>query len=461
MNDAQRGDADPAPEAPAARTIAPTLPDADVAAPVTEPGAAPVTEPGAAPDTASDAAPTLAKPARPGMPPAKRRRVIAGAVIGGALLTVGAGAWLGPAFLIRRAAGRIGVELDFDGYELQGSSLRLTGARASLEGVRGMTARIDEVRVDLKGWAPKGFDAKGVAVSVEGSAAERAIEVSSWSSRHPEFYAIPGAARDVRVEWRGVKGAAPWLTATGGTLSSSGKGASVRAASASVGGVPVGTVGASWAVEATTLRLALGSDVAAEAPLVVEVKTAPKPVAEVTLRRVKLETLGAALGVAMPMPGASASGSASLRLEGMEGSFEVKLAGWVPPHPREIDRIVHGKETVIASRFQVSRDFARMTLSDTAVSAGSLKLKGNGTVDRVGDHAVAKIDLKGKIACADVARSAASSSWGDALGKIAGDVAEKAVEGSVAIGVHIEADSRNLAGAKVKNEVGVGCGLRL
>jgi hypothetical protein len=40
-------------------------------------------------------------------------------------------------------------------------------------------------------------------------------------------------------------------------------------------------------------------------------------------------------------------------------------------------------------------------------------------------------------------------------------MAEQALEGSVDVHVHIQADSRALRGAKVEHTVGVGCGIRI
>ena len=95
------------------------------------------------------------------------------------------------------------------------------------------------------------------------------------------------------------------------------------------------------------------------------------------------------------------------------------------------------------------------------MTAGALKLKGGGTIERRDAYAVSALDLKGSIACSDVARSAVASSWGDLAGQLAFGVARIAMDGSVGIKVHVEADTRDLKAAKLTHEVGIGCGLRV
>ena len=95
------------------------------------------------------------------------------------------------------------------------------------------------------------------------------------------------------------------------------------------------------------------------------------------------------------------------------------------------------------------------------MTAGALRLKGGGTIERRDAYALTALDFKGSLSCSDVARSAVASSWGDLAGLLAGDVARVAMEGSVGIKVHVEADTRDLQAAKLTHEVGIGCGLRI
>src|SRR5690606_28042914 len=96
-----------------------------------------------------------------------------------------------------------------------------------------------------------------------------------------------------------------------------------------------------------------------------------------------------------------------------------------------------------------------------AVKHGALELAGRGRVVRVGDHAEALIELDGQLACTAVAAAAARSRLGEGLGGLVAEAARRTLDGSVAVGVTIEADSRRLAEAEIARRVGLGCGLKL
>jgi hypothetical protein len=370
------------------------------------------------------------------------------------------------AYLKHRAAG-LGVDLDFDGFTIKDDVILLDGARARLDGVHGLVVEAESVRLGRKGSKVTSVDASKVKVDLEGSATDRVLELSEWSSEHTETYRLPGAAREVRVAWRAAEGDAPWLTADGGSLTSDGKSARFVARTAGVGGFPLGQVEAGFAVDTSGVSIELGKAAGAEAPIAARVVTsASPPRVDITLRPVRVESLGAALGMSLPAPRAVASGRATLTLgkkkgtEAITGSAELLLDGFTPPHPRELSGVISGKKTSLSAAIAVAADRSKVTLSDVAVRAGKLELKGNGTITRAKDHALASLELKGPIACADIARGVAKERLG-VLGELAGDAASGAVEGSVMVNVTVEADSRDLAAAKVKPKIGVGCGLKL
>ena len=401
----------------------------------------------------------------------RRRRVLAAAVsvaLLGALLA--AYRPLLGAFVRHRAAA-LGVALDFDRVSWGSGALEIRGARATLEGVRGVLVAADSVRVARAGLEITSVDAEGVGVAIDGSATDRVLELAAWSGEHADAYGLPGSARGVRVDWRAQEGATPWLSASGGALRSDGRSAHFQAAAASVGGVPVGQLGVAWTTDATGVSLELGKGAPGEgsapSPIAARVSTTPRPPrVEVTLRPVKLETLGASLGLALPAPGAVASGQLELVLgkrggaEAIEGSAQLLVDGWTPPHPKELNGIIAHRKTSIAARLHLAEDRSRITLSDVVVRAGKLELKGSGAITRAGDHAVARIEIAGPIACAELARSAAREDLGP-LGGLAGDLAGGALEGSVSVAVTIDADSRDLRAATVRPKIGVGCGLKL
>jgi hypothetical protein len=161
-----------------------------------------------------------------------------------------------------------------------------------------------------------------------------------------------------------------------------------------------------------------------------------------------------------------ASGRVALTLgkrggsEAIQGSADLLLDGWTPPHPRELSSVITGKRTTLASKIGVAANRSKVSLTDIVLRAGKFELKGAGAVTRAGDHATARLDLKGPIACADLVRSAAKDRFGF-LGELAGEAASGATTGSVVVNVAVEADSRDLRAAKIQPKVGIGCGLKL
>ncbi|MEO7328930.1 MAG: hypothetical protein ABI193_10150 [Minicystis sp.] len=478
---------EPAPEEPAIEPAPEEPAQGEAAAPLhTEVGDAPIEIAGEAPSpTALETAsiePTL--PMETGTPRVEvealrvekkpqsraRRRLLYVLV---PLLALGIGAALGfdplLRWLVDREARRFGITLEYQRISLRRSRVDLGGVRVQLAGVSGMRTEITTVSAQIEGLRLKAVEAEGVMIALEGSAADRLLELGSWSSDSAAFFQIPGSSTNVRITWIASPGEAAWLDLTRGSLSASVNGAVFHSPSAALLGVPVGAIGAAWAADGSTLSIGLGKETLAEAPIRVDLHPAAKPpTGDVTLKSIKLQDLGAPLGLSLPAPGAAIEGTATLTMGGgkkgsevIDGTLSMLLSGWVPPHPRELDAIVYGNRTTFSTAIHINEDRSKLTLSETTVTAGSFKLKGGGTVDRREDHAVAVLDLKGSLACADVVRSAALSNLGSFLGKMLGDVARPVVRGTVGVSVHLEADTRDLKGAKIKQDVGVGCGLRL
>ncbi len=395
-------------------------------------------------------------------------------VVAGLFAATGVGAYFGYEPLVRhlvqRETARLGFVVTYDAIEIHGFFLGavLHGVHVDLDGVRGLDADVDQVVVDLDGYRAQRLVTSGVRVTVAASAADLLLDLGAWINGHPDLYRVPGEGTGVALTWADAPGDAPWLTLNDSELSSNGTDATFRTKAATVGGFPVGAVGAAWANAASTITLGLGNEAIADALVRVELHPLDQPAtALLTLRPTKLESLGAPLGLSLPAPGAVAEGSVALSLGkkagqgAIDGSASFTLTGWVPPHPRELGGIVFGDRTTFAARLAIAEDHRKVTLTDAALTAGALKLKGGGTIERHDAYAVSALDLKGSLACADVARSAVASSWGDLAGQLAFGVARIAVDGGVGIKVHVEADTRDLRAAKLTHEVGVGCGLKL
>jgi hypothetical protein len=405
----------------------------------------------------------------------KRSRFGVGLGVFVGLLAAGAaGAYFGYEPLVRhlvqRETHRLGFLVTYDSIQIHGFFLGavLRGVHVDLDGVGGLHADVDEVVVDLDGSRAQRIVTAGARVTVERSAADLLLDLGAWINDHPDLYRIPGEATGVGITWADAPGDPAWLTASGGKLTTNGTDAAFHTPSTIVAGQPLGAAGAAWAAAAATITIGLGNEAIGDAPIRLELHPKEQPAtALLTLRPTKLESLGAPLGLALPAPGAVAEGSVALTLGNhtssgaITGSASFTLTGWVPPHPRELGGIVFGDRTTFTTRLSVAEDHRKITLSEALMTAGALKLKGGGTIERRDTYAVTALDFKGSLSCSDVARSAVASSWGDLAGLLAGDVARVAMDGSVGIKVHVEADSRDLKAAKLTHEVGVGCGLRI
>jgi hypothetical protein len=405
----------------------------------------------------------------------KRSRFGVGLGVFVGLLAAGAaGAYFGYEPLVRhlvqRETHRLGFLVTYDSIQIHGFFLGavLHGVHVDLDGVDGLHADVDEVVVDLDGSRAQRIVTTGARVRVERSAADLLLDLGAWINDHPDLYRIPGEATAVAITWADAPGDPAWLTLRDGTLSTNGTDAAFRTPSATVAGQPLGAAGAAWAAAAATITIGLGNEAIGDAPIRLELHPTEQPAtALLTLRPTRLESLGAPLGLALPAPGAVAEGSVALTLGNHTGSGAINgtasftLKGWVPPHPRELGGIVFGDRTSFATKLSIAEDHRTITLTEAVMTAGALKLKGGGTIDRRDAYALTALDFKGSLACSDVARSAVASSWGDLAGMLAGDVARIAMDGSVGIKVHVEADTRDLKAARLTHEVGVGCGLRV
>ena len=417
------------------------------------------------PPTDASAAPIKSKRSRSGVALAAFTALVAAGSVAGVL-----GYQPLLRHLVQRETQRLGFLVTYDSIEIHGFFLGavLRGVHVDLDGVRGFHADVDEVVVDLDGSKAQRIVTSGARVTVERSAADLLLDLGAWINGHPDLYRIPGEATAVAITWADAPQAPAWLTLRGGALSTNGTDATFRTPGATVSGQPLGAASAAWAAAAATITIGLGNEAIGDSPIRVELHPNEQPAtALLTLRPTKLESLGAPLGLALPAPGAVAEGTVALTLgthagKGViEGDAAFTLVGWVPPHPRELGGIIFGDRTTFATKLSIAEDHRKITLTEAVITAGVLKLKGSGTIERRDAYALSALDLRGSISCADVARSAVASSWGDLAGQLAFGVARIAVDGSVGIKVHVEADTRDLKAAKLTHEVGVGCGLRI
>lgn len=383
--------------------------------------------------------------------------------------TVVAGFFLAGPFMHERIveeAKKRGVDIEFNGANFWWWYASLDGVRFRLVGVPGLEGTAETIDVSLSNWDPSRIDATDVKVTVVGSVADLAVAIGEWTKNHPHAYDIPISAKNVSVTYRASPAELPWLVAEGGTMTHSAAGESFTATKATVSGIDVGSVGASWTSQAAAVTMGFGTPDFKSAPISLSVSyAATPPTATITLVPTDLARLAGPLGIPLPVSGVTASGRVDLVFrKGLEagpisGRLDVRLDGFVPPHPVELDGFLFGNTTTFTTGLEVSADRRFIDLKNSRVRAGAFDLTGSGRIERRDAYAVIGMNLAGYLPCAAVAQSAAAAHVGTFLAEIVGTAARHVVEGSVSVRVRISADSRNLGAAIVERTVGVGCGL--
>jgi len=378
--------------------------------------------------------------------------------------------WLAlPGYARRQAVERArqhGVVLELGSVELGWSEIAIVDFRFTLVGAPGISGKVGRMVVSLDGFEPTRFDVRGVELAIEGSATSLALAFGEWSKNYPRLYRYPVEVDRVDLLWRSERAADPWLRITGATIAPLGGGARFVAERAEVLGIDVGRVGASWRGDDTEVSIGFGTAALDAAPVKMTVRHALKqPEVDIVLKRTALQKLAGPLGVALPIQGVSASASARLRFaEGptrgaVDGKLEASFEGYAPPVPPQLRGFVFGTKTAVSTVVEVSADRRTTILRETKLKHGAMELDGEGTIVREDDHARISMRLEGQLSCKALTDAAARTQLGNELGGILGKFAARLVRGSVALELGIDADTRDLAAAKLSKKVGIGCGL--
>lgn len=334
-----------------------------------------------------------------------------------------------------------------------------------LEDVEGVKGRGKELTVELSFLSPEGLEGKEMEIELVGSAAVLAVGISEWTGKHPELVRIPTKAKDVSVSWRESAGGPEWLKLREGTIEPLKNGAKLSAERTSVFGLPIGRVGALWKGDEATAKLGFGRSDEDDASMLIEVeKLKSKPKATIELRPTPLSKLSGPLGMFLPIAGVKVSGDAVLQYKGkrkapIAGHVNAKLDGFTPPLPREAQGFKFGDATTLSTDVEISADRKKVSFTKLKVTNGAFGLAGEGSVTRGKTYAGVKLNLSGAISCQALAKAALAAGLGARLGPMAERLAAGGVSGSVTVKLVIEADTRNLLGAKIERKLGVGCGI--
>ena len=443
---------------------------------------------------ASPNAPEAPRDPRGGAPRPRRwlrRALVAvavlGAVVAAAILALPA---LVRAEIVRQARER-GVALEPGSIDLAIGAIRLKGARFTLVDAPGIEGALRAAVIRLDGIRPTRVEAEGMSLSMVGVGTAPAL--AAWASaRHAALGELPLVVRDARTGFRDRAG----VPEMGALLIASLETRPQRAGSAldvALRGVRVVAVGreiartdAALSLDAAGISIALGAaepsgGAGQRAPVRIALRKPPAPDVAVQLAPTPVDDLAAPLGITLHAPDVSVGGKLELRLPGAGGaggaraadardlsrgrgpveiSAAMDLAGYVPPHPRELDGILFGQTTKTRVKGRIEPGWTEVVLSEIEVGAGGLALRGSGAIrPEVGD-AHLTLDLAGGIPCSHLTNSAIAAHLGRTVGDFAGKLAQQALEGSVAVRVKVDARLSRLEAARIERSAQVGCRIR-
>ncbi|MFO0660680.1 MAG: hypothetical protein U0165_12740 [Polyangiaceae bacterium] len=388
---------------------------------------------------------------------AKKRLLIAGALLGALLITAALCAHPLVRWLVIEQASARGVLLTFDDLSLSLTSITLKNARGSIKKIPHVVAEAPEIRLNLVGPALSSVHVKSARVAADGPVVETLKNVSSWKGSAGDL--VPATIDALSFSWLrwrqcvvdGFRGSFK----NDGSVSALDL-AEVKSASMTVRDAHV------VSESGKPTELSAGAPVASAAPFKLYLTNTPDLA---TLKLTLPPTTGAviqkALGV--ELPGKNPILEGEIGLKDADGpapvsSVRAVLKGYVPAHPKEIDGLVNGGQTTLASTLRLDRNTGEVMVDDTTVGVGSLVFKGKGRIEGKDTYALLHMALHGSIPCSSLVQGAAAG-YGP-LGEFVGGLAAGAVQGSVAVTLNIEADSRKLSAAKVGTSVGVGCGFK-
>jgi ADP-dependent NAD(P)H-hydrate dehydratase / NAD(P)H-hydrate epimerase len=364
-----------------------------------------------------------------------------------------------------------GVSLKPESISFGWGWVQINQVKVNLARVRTVEMQVGRIDVALDGLTPLSIDLTNVDGLVIGSITNVGLELAEWTKAHPSAYALPLSAKNVRVRFVEPAGTPPWLEVSGGELTRTKSGGVFAAQHTRFLGVDLGTVGASFAREASSIALGFGETDLDQAPFRVEISAnGPTPTARFVLAPTPAERLAKPLGLGPLASGVVVSSETTIAFatgaaEGsVSGVSHVTLKGYIPPHPFELDGFIFGDTTTFDTKFALPKTRDRIALTESRLKAGKFELSGEGLISRGSDHSEATLNLSGDLPCSALAGVSAESRLAKLLGaKLAGKagkLAEQVVGGSVRVGLKLSADTRQLSAARMERTIGVGCGLR-
>jgi hypothetical protein len=409
----------------------------------------------------------LAAALTPGQRNALRGLAIAVVLLGGTAtaLVLGFEPWLRAR--VQSEAARRGVSLEFEDFEVSWGLLTLHRVSFQQDRPLRVTGMIERVTVQLRGFQASAISLETSSVDVQASTQEILAHLNAGAPQQTEGSSSPPiTAQNLTLNWRPVAGQPAPVTCSGASFAMQSSKLDLQCKVA-LAGLPAAGLQLHWdraqrTVQVTAastvwpaLRLSATAKVATDPMLVsVTVPETPLPLPLSVLLGVpalKTATVGGRIELRWPL---------ALSMQTPNGTVSMTLKNFEPPHPIELQGFDFGKQTDLVSDFSLSRDHKKISLKNIRVQAGSFSLTGDGGLDA----SRARVNLRGSLSCALLARAAAEAQVGSALGKWAGKLASKValqqVEGKVSFEVDAALDLDGKSLPRIEKRVQPGCGLK-
>lgn len=321
-------------------------------------------------------------------------------------------------------------------------SIDVKDAACTLADVKDVEMKIESMSVALVGLSPGNVDMDGLAMTARGE--EVLFDLARWLDAHGAAQDVAISATRFSVTWTHPATKTPLVDAKG-TLHIARAGDDERARFEGT----VALAGAALPLRAITLvhkgrqtTLELGDKSDPLTGMLVLSTTAPAKA-----------TLTAQLGKAkadLAAPIVAKEGAP------IEATLHVDAQGFVPPHAKELDAILHGKSTKVDARVVVPADRKRVEIDDIVADAAGVPLRGSGTIDEGKRGARITLRLKGSVACTALASSAATADLG-ALAPLASAMAKRSLSGNVGVTISVDGDLADMERAAIDTHADVGC----
>lgn len=357
-----------------------------------------------------------------------------------------------------------GVSLTRFSLSLGWGEVVLRDVQLTLTSVRGVRADVDSIRVSLSGLTPSRVTVGTVTVSAEGSTVDVVSDLVGWAASRRGDGAPVSIARLGGTLRDGARGTTT-ASVEGLVVTPFQGGGAARNGTARLEGVaaPVAIPTVAWLSSGDVLTVGLGRDNPVGAPVRAEITTRPGTSTRsvhLVLARTSASELTWLTGASGPLARATIEATADMDVPAsgpISGKLEVIAHGASLPVPREVSSVVAGAIT-LTSALTIDAERTGGRLTDLRVTAGTLRLAGNGTLVRGADRSTLSAQLAGTLPCSALAGAAVGGPG--IVGGILAEVARGAVSGDVTIRVAVDADTHGPR-FSVRPTVSPGCGLRL